>query len=276
MGSFRRTALLAGLASLLLASSGKRLANGSGTPHEIGTGLDTMVLVPAGWFIRGSTPQQAEAAYREGKKIYDWYKKEWFDAEVPLRRIHLDTFYIDKYPVTNARFRRFGKSRYDDNSKFNGARQPVVGVTWFQARDYCGSVGKRLPTEAEWEKAARGVNGRKYPWGGQWDGSKVIWSKNSGKKTHPVDRSYNTQRSPFGAVDMSGNVLEWVAGWYAKDYYRNASERNPKGPASGIVRVVRGGSWYIIDPSYFRAAGRIRIQSADWILGLGFRCAKAP
>ncbi len=276
MGTFRRTALLAGLASLLLASSGKRLAVGAGTPHEIGSGLDTMVLVPAGWFIRGSTPQQAEAAYRESKKIYAWYKKEWFDAEVPLRRIHLDTFYIDKYPVTNARFRRFGKSRYDDNSKFNGARQPVVGVTWFQARDYCGSVGKRLPTEAEWEKAARGVDGRKYPWGSDWDSSKVIWSKNSGKKTHPVDRSYNIQRSPFGAVDMSGNVMEWVADWYAKDYYRNAAERNPKGPASGIVRVVRGGSWYIIDPSYFRAAGRIRIQSADWILGLGFRCAKAP
>ena len=265
MGSFWRTALLAGLASLLLASSGKRLANGAGTPHEIGTGLDTMVLVPAGWFIRGSTPQQAEAAYREGKKIYNWYKKEWFDAEVPLRRIHLDTFYIDKYPVTNARFRRSGKPAKDYGSKFNGARQPVVGVTWYQARDYCGSVGKRLPTEAEWEKATRGVDGRKYPWGNDWaDGSNVIWSKNSGKKTHPVDRTYNTHRSPFGVVDMSGNVLEWVADWYAKDYYRNASERNPKGPegpASGVRRVVRGGSSVSTIPTDLRAANRFGVRA---------------
>ena len=133
-----------------------------------------MVLVPAGRFIRGSTPRQAEAAYREAKKKYDWVKKEWFDREVPQRRIHLDGFFIDKYPVTNARFRKPGKPAKDYGSKFNGDRQPVVGVTWTQGRDYCRSVGKRLPTEAEWEKSARGVDGRRYPWGNDWDGSKVI------------------------------------------------------------------------------------------------------
>ena len=137
-----------------------------------------MVLVPAGRFVRGSTPRQAEAAYREAKKKYRWMKKEWFDAEVPQRRIHLDAFYIDRYPVTNARLRKPGKPAKDYGSKFNGARRPMVGVTWTQARDYCKSVGKRLPTEAEREKAARGVDGRRYPWGNQWDGSKVIWDKN--------------------------------------------------------------------------------------------------
>ena len=117
-----------------------------------------MVKVPSGWFIMGSGE---------------------YDDEKPRRRVYLDKFFIDKYLVTNARFRRFGTPDWDFGAQFNGARQPVVGVQWFQARDYCTSAGKRLPTEAEWEKSARGVDGRKYPWGNQWDGSKVIWDKNS-------------------------------------------------------------------------------------------------
>ena len=160
MSSTCRTILLAGLAALLLASAGKRLAMGAGTPQQIGSGMNAMVLVPVGWFLRGSTRRQAEEA-----KKYTWVKKEWFDFEVPQRSVYLDAFHIDKYPVTNAQFRKFGSPRNDYGPKFSGDRQPVVGVSWYQARDYCRSVGKRLPTEAEWEKAARGVDGRKYPWG---------------------------------------------------------------------------------------------------------------
>ena len=256
MSSTCRTILLAGLAALLLASAGKRLAMVAGTPQQIGSGLDTMVKVPAGWFIMGSNDGD--------------------DDEKPQRRVYLDAFYIDKYPVTNSRFRGFGKSRYDDDLRFNGARQPVVGVTWTQARDYCKSVAKRLPAEAEWEKAARGVDGRKYPWGGQWDPTKVILGKNSGGKTHRVDRTYNTHRSPYGAVDMSGNVSEWDSDWYGKDYYRNAPDRNPKGPASGSGRVVRGGSWDNYSPTRFRAANRDWDRPDFRIYLVGFRCAKAP
>ena len=214
-----------------------------------------MVKVPAGWFIMGSNSGDSD--------------------EKPRRRVYLDEFFIDKYPVTNVRFRRFGRPKKVYGSKFNGDRQPVVGVTWFQARDYCASVGKRLPTEAEWEKSARGVDGRKYPWGNSWDGSKVIWSKNSGGKTHPVDRDYNTHRSPYGAVDLVGNTWECAADSYKSDYDRNAPDRNPKGPSSGSARVVRGGSWDFHKPTWFRAADRNRGAAGFRNGALGFRCAKA-
>ena len=104
----------------------------------------------------------------------------------------------------------------------------------------------------------------------------MIWRKNSGGKTHPVDRTYNTHRSPYGAVDMSGNVWEWVADWYKGGYYQNAPARNPKGPASSSRRVVRGGSWGNGDPSYFRAAYRYGFHPDFGYVYLGFRCAKAP
>ena len=232
-----------------------RVAVGQGTPKQIGSGLDTMVLVPAGWFIMGSESGD-----------YD---------EKPRRRVYLDGFYIDKYPVTNARFRRFGRPKENYGAKFNDDRQPVVGVTWTQARDYCKSVGKRLPTEAEWEKAARGVDGRKYPWGNAWDGSKVIWDNNSGGKTHPVDRDYNTHRSPYGAVDMAGNTSEWVADWSKGFYYRSAPNRNPKGPASGDLRALRGSSWSSANTWTFRAAYRNGWRPATRFNWLSFRCAKA-
>ncbi len=121
------------------------------------------------------------------------------------------------------------------------------------------------------------MNGRNYPWGNDWaDGSKVIWGKNSGGKTHPVDRTYNTHRSPYGAVDMSGNTWDWVSDWFGEDYYQNAPARNPKGPATGTRRVIRGGSWGVSNPSSFRAALRDRYRPDGGGDYLGFRCAKAP
>ena len=309
---YRRNVLIAVLASVLLAPSlfAQTKAVGPGTPHQIGKGLDTMVLVPAGSFLRGSTAEQAQQEYEESKKKFIDATKEWFDREVPQRRVYLDAFYIDKYPVTNVRFSRFvvatshrteaekggggwvwdgSKRKWEaksdaswksptggDSSYRNRLRHPVVQVSGKDARSYCRWAGKRLPTEAEWEKTARGVDGRRYPWGNDWDPSKVIWSNNSGGKTHPVDRTYNTHRSPYGAVDMSGNVWQWVGDWFKADYYWTAPDRNPKGPASSSRRVFRGGSWNFINPTDFRAALRGRPPPGYWGNDLGFRCAKAP
>ena len=220
------------------------------------TGKDgaPMMLVPVGEFIMGSNES---------------------DDEKPHRLVYLDGYYIDKYPVTNARFRGAEmRPEKDYGSRFNGAKQPVVGVTWFQARDYCQKVGKRLPTEAEWEKAAKGAYGKIYPWGNRWEPDKLIWRENSRYKTHPVNRTYKTHESPFGAVDMAGNVWEWVNDWYAKDYYSRAPERNPKGPSAGKVRSLRGGSWRGVHIVNFRTAFRLRLDPGYAFTNWGFRCAK--
>ena len=216
-----------------------------------------MVHVPAGWFIMGS--------------------EKGDEDEKPRRRVYLDGFYIDKYPVTNERYRAAGLHSTCENRRgFDRDTQPVVCVSWRQAKAYCEKTGKRLPAEAEWEKAARGADGRIYPWGDRWEPSKVIWRDNSDEKTHPVDRSYSTHASPFGAVDMAGNVWEWVQDWYGEDYYRKAPEKNPRGPDAGSSRVLRGGSKSSLSED-FRAAHRSWDNpnfKYAWDLDRGFRCAK--
>ena len=246
-----------------------------------------MVHVSAGEFIMGS---------ENGR-----------EDEKPRRRVYLEEFYIDKYPVTNEKFARFVESSgyVTDTKKIGGEarrffssemwmlkkgsswkspagpgssyrnrmKHPVVQISWNDAAAYCRWAGKRLPTEAEWEKAARGTDGLKYAWGNSWVGSKLIWSRNSGSQVHSVERSYNTHKSPYGAVDMAGNTWEWVQDWYKKDYYWNAPKSNPKGPNSGKRRVMRGGSWYDAKTRYFRAANRNGINPGGGNLSRGFRCA---
>ena len=251
----------------LIPVEGSQIDSASGLPMEVICEKDgaPMVLVPSGEFLIGSADDDPDA----------------YKHEKPQRRVHLEAFYIDEYPVTNEQYAKFIKAtghekpRYWEDSKWNGPKQPVVGVTWYEAVAYCDWSGKRFPTEAEWEKGARGVDGRRYPWGNDWDGSKVIWDKTSGGKTHPVERDYNTHRSPYGAVDMAGNTWEWAADWYGKEYYRNAQDRNPEGPSSGGGRVLRGGSWYNGNTTFFRAANRTIGQPDDRNSGVSFRCAKA-
>ena len=216
-----------------------------------------MVLVPAGAFNMGSDD---------------------YPDERPLHRVHLDAYYIDKYETTNALYKSFMDAighpapSFWNDARLNSSSQPVVGVRWHDAEAYCKWAGKRLPTEAEWEKAARGTDDRKYPWGEQWDTSRANWEESKMWKTAPVG-SYPTGVSPYGAHDMGGNVWEWVADWYARAYYERSEARNPMGPDSGSARVLRGGSW-LSNRFNLRSAGRNASTPDSRFDYVGFRCAR--
>ena len=205
-----------------------------------------MVLIPEGWFIMGSNDGDED--------------------ERPVHKVHLDAFWIDKYEVTNTQFKKFrsGWRSHSDN-----ADHPVVNVSWYDARDYCKWAGKRLPTEAEWEKAARGTDEKTYPWGEGISSTKANYG--SGETT-PVG-SYPAGVSPYGAYDMAGNVWEWVNDWYDEDYYQSSPSHNPRGPSYGDTRVLRGGSWFNFT-NYLRAAIRSFDNPSYTNFLIGFRCAR--
>ena len=232
-------------------------------PRRI-TGLDgaPLLLVPAGEFVMGSAP---------GGYIFG-------DNETPRRRIFLKAFYIDKYEVTNRRFRMFFAPVDRYAGSFEEPDQPVVGVTWFQAREYCARVNRRLPTEAEWEKAARGVDGRIYPWGDERATCAravmggVIPSCRKGFATWSVG-SRPLGASPYGAMDMAGNAMEWVADWYRGNFYAHMPSKNPKGPDTGSLKVLRGGAWFN-SRFLMRSAFRTGYAPYESNHGVGFRCAR--
>ncbi len=264
---------------------------------------DDMILIPAGEFTMGTS------AGSDG-----------LPDEHPLRLIYLSAFWIDRYEVTNAAYYRFVKATgyqtpananpvstlWEHDAPLPGTDQhPVVNVSWLDAVAFCHWAEKRLPTEAEWEKTARGTDGRKYPWGSEWDFEKgnsasywakqtvqfkdsteweAFWMKGDGAAisrekglkgeilTLPVG-SFPAGASPYGALDMAGNVAEWVQDWYNPNYYREAPLNNPQGPERGAIKAMRGGSW-------LKPAISLRTSDRDWGTmdsrpsGTGFRCAR--
>jgi formylglycine-generating enzyme required for sulfatase activity/RsiW-degrading membrane proteinase PrsW (M82 family) len=251
-----------------------------------------MVYVPAGEFIMGSTVAQVDYALALcSEYIGDQCKRSWFEDERPQHTVYLDAFYIDKTEVTNAQCQACveagvcdapSDTTYYDDADY--AQHPVVYASWNDADAYCRWAGKRLPTEAEWEKAARGTDGWTYPWGNTFDGSELNFcDKNCPYKldasvddgyagTAPVG-SYQGGASSYGALDMVGNVYEWVADWYDPGYYNQSPGRNPPGPDSGEKRVLHGGSWGN-DPSFVRSANRYG-NAPDYRNNfVGFRCAR--
>jgi formylglycine-generating enzyme required for sulfatase activity len=233
---------------------------------------EKMVFIAAGIFPMGSNSEESD-----------------FD-EQPERIVFLNDYYIDQYEVTHKNYRRFAKMLRrkmpeipvfeEDVRLLQGDEQPVVGVTWMDAVAYCKWAGKRLPTEAEWEKAARGTDGRVFPWGqafhttlangrGEEDGFQY---------SAPIGR-FEEGRSFYGLYDMSGNVAEWVSDWYDQFYYKSAPLENPTGPDQpdiNKVLVYRGGS-YVSNAHDMRASKRFggahpeRGEST-----VGFRCARDP
>ncbi len=234
-------------------------------PTPTPSAIAGMVYVPAGEFLMGSP---------DG---------EGYDDEHPLHTVYLDAFWIDKTEVTNAMYQQcvnagVCQENHDYGVAFNGPDQPVVGVNWYDAKTYCEWVGKRLPTEAEWEKAARGTDGRKYPWGNQSPNCSLLNYVSHGGacvgRTAPVG-SYPAGASPYGALDMAGNVWEWVSDWYNANYYINSPPSNPTGPNSGEKRSLRGGGWRY-NADYVRVPRRGKgFEGVRRDYG-GFRCALTP
>jgi formylglycine-generating enzyme required for sulfatase activity len=219
-----------------------------------------MVYVPAGTFIMGTDKGSLD--------------------EQPAHEVYLDGFWIDKYEVTHAQFdkcvaegscRYSGHYRVSDSEDFHD--HPVIGVNWYAAETYCSWARRRLPTEAEWEKAARGTEERTYPWGQEIPNSNLLnYDANIGN-TMPVG-SFPSGISPYGAFDMAGNVWEWTKDWYYKDYYANSPPNNPTGPIKGVYRVLRGGSWDSYE-MLVRTTDRRFSESNNYGSTYGFRCASS-
>ena len=234
-----------------------------------------MVYVLAGDLTMGSTDAQVEQAYQLCRNHDSNCPRNIFEVEGPAHPVALDGFWIDRTEVTNAQYQRCveaGKcapSEYKDDARFNGGDQPVVGALWSDADGYCRWAGARLPSEAEWEYAARGPESRLYPWGSEWDASKA--NVKGLFQTAPVG-SYPAGTSWAGALDLAGNAWEWVADWYGP--YPSGRQVNPTGPASGEYRVLRGGS-FDVEPYYARGTYRLKEGTNFKYSNYGFRCAKS-
>lgn len=189
------------------------------------------------------------------------------EDEIP-HTVYLSEFLIDKFEVTQEQFEKVMENNPSD---FQGKNLPVEQVTWYEARDYCMALGKRLPTEAEWERAARDGTDTIYYWGDAINGDYAWYWDNSKRRTHSVGiRKPNN----FGLYDMSGNVWEWVADYYEDVYYSTGPKNNPKGPFTSKYRVIRGGSWRDL-PDFLRTTRRNYDLPAGRFNHIGFRCAKS-
>jgi formylglycine-generating enzyme required for sulfatase activity len=220
-----------------------------------------MVLIPAGEFLMGA--------------------EDGLPDMRPMHRVYVSTYWLDRHEVTNRQYRQCMESGGCGPPKDHSASDdsalgdhPVTNVTWTQARNYCVWRGKRLPTEAEWEKAARGIDGRLYPWGNTDEmvkaRSRLVERTKNG--TAPVG-SIDFARSPYGVADLVMNASEWVNDWYAEDFYRSSPGRDPQGPARGSFKVLRGGE-SSDRPLELRASYRGWDDMSYWGPSLGFRCAQ--
>jgi formylglycine-generating enzyme required for sulfatase activity len=235
-----------------------------------------MVWVPSGELHRGSDSNQG---YTYCLKNNRNCKKNWFQDEEPANAIRLNGFYIDIHEVTQKEFQGV---MGDNPSDYNGSNLPVERVTWPEATAYCKKVQKRLPTEAEWEWAARGGKRSVFPWGDEVESRKANFCDKQCNKRWKESQFDDGHRytapvgsfpaNGYGVFDMAGNVYEWVADWYAEEYYKNSTRDNPKGPETGKRKVIRGGSW-INYSTGVRPSDRTEAKPNGRLNFVGFRCA---
>jgi len=252
-----------------------------------------MVLVPAGEFAMGS---DMDGILAECQKYSDNCSQNYFMDEYPPHQVYLDAYYMDVYEVTNALYAEcvaagecdlpsLADNKYYDDPIY--ADHPVVYVDWVDASAYCKWRGGRLPTEAEWEKAARGETPLIFPWGDDFEGDlvnfcdkncKFDWANKDYDDGYPnlaPVGSFPGGVSPYGLSDMAGNAWEWVADWYDSEYYSVSPSSNPGGPNAGEYRVLRGGTWNDLNFSV-RTADRFRYDPSVLNDLIGFRCASSP
>jgi len=233
----------------------------------------TMVYVP-----EGSFPMGREAG---------------FSNETPAHKVSLAAFWIDSTEVTNEQYALCVKSgscepaKFADDSLFNDDNYPIVGVSWYAAEAYCDWADAQLPTEAEWEYAARGPEGLTFPWGNSFNEENANSCDTNCKNGRRDERNddgygftapvgnYSSGKSWVGALDMSGNTAEWVKDWYDDAYYNNSPATNPQGPDSGEIKVQRGGGWNST-VSDSRSTSRDSASPDDGANNVGFRCAVVP
>lgn len=243
--------------------------------------LSKMVLIPSTeeGFYMGTSDKIAQ-------KIAWSYEVLFWEDEQPQHRVKLNAYYIDKYEVSNSQYKKFLDATGHDEPKywkypnFRQPEQPVIGVTWEDANQYATWANKRLPTEAEWEKAATGIYGYIYPWGNDFNEKELNFDCEIGGTTSV--KAFPVGASSYGVLNMAGNVAEWVADWYKPNYYAesqsidpNRAVRNPLGPATGTDRVYRGGAWndWQLKNLGVRCAKRYHAPPETQLANLGFRCA---
>ena len=237
---------------------------------------ENMVLIPGGEYEMGSRKSLMEVQMMEPMDILN-PDRHMLGPEDPAHIVDIDSFYIDIYETTNADYKKYmeaagyEKPEFWDNPEFNDPRQPVVGVNWKDALNYCVWKKKRLPTEAEWEKASRGKRPIAYPWGDEPPSEKTSNFSEEYKKPLPVG-SLEAGKSDYGVYDLSGNVAEWINDYHYALYYMFSSKKNPKGAKSGPYKGVRGGHWRSNAEDIrltYRNASAPTVKKET----LGFRCA---
>lgn len=210
-------------------------------------------------------------------------------SDEQLHTVHLDVFKIDKYEVTFRRYQKCVDAGICKPPAVGGALNfgwpntelfPVNGVTWYQAKKFCEFEKRRLPTEAEWEKAARGTETRTYPWGEETPSCDlaVIDQENAGALGCKTGNTFNVGSkpkgaSPYGVMDMAGNLWEWTADWHNPDYYLQGPAHNPQGPETGLYKTARGGDFFSRKGYEVRTTSRFPYEPSDYSIAVGFRCA---